>query len=135
MQLNLQHSTVATENLSQILLQNTIDVAFVQEPYTIQNKVDGFPKCFKIYTSGKNRIRSAIITNNTDMDVIAITQASHEDAILTEIKYEGLKFYEASLYLPIDRDIEQDLGKIEEIIRLTKGEGLLLALDSNARSI
>jgi hypothetical protein len=125
---------VATANLSQIVLQNEIDVAFVQEPYTILNKVVGFPKSFKIYTCGQNRIRSAIITNNNDLDVIAITQASHEDAMLTVIRHKDFKFYAASLYLPIDREIEQDLATIEEIIRLTKGEGLLLALDSNARS-
>ena len=134
LQLNLQHSRVATANLTQIILQYNIDVAFVQEPYTILNKVAGFPKGFKIFTSGNGRKRSAIIVNNNDIDVIAITQASHEDAILTEFRYQGLKFYGASLYLPIDRDIERDLGTMEEIIRLTKGEGLLLALDSNARS-
>ena len=94
----------------------------------------GFPKGFKIFTRGSSRKRSLVIVNNNDIDVIAITQASHEDAILTEFRYEGLKFYGASLYLPINQDIERDLGTIEEIIRHTKGEGLLLALDSNARS-
>jgi len=94
----------------------------------------GFPKDYKIFTCGWDRIRSAIIVNNNDLDVIAITQASHEDVILTEIRHERIKFNGASLYLPIDRDIERDLGTIEKIIRLTKEEGLLLALDSNARS-
>ena len=129
LQLNLQHSRVATANLTQIILQNNIDVAFVQEPYTILNKAAGFHKGCKIFTCGWDRKRSAIIINN-DIDVIV----SHEDAILTEFRYEGLIFYGASLYLPIDRDIERGLETIEEIIRLTKGEGLLLALDSNARS-
>jgi hypothetical protein len=124
---------VATANLTQIILQYNIDVAFVQEPYTILNKVTGFPKGFKIFTRGSDRKRSAIIVNN-NIDVIAITQASHEDAILTEFRYEGIKFYGASLYFPIDRDTERDLGTTEEIIRLTKGVGLLLAIDSNARS-
>jgi len=125
---------LATANLTQIILHNNIDVAFVQEPYTILNKVVGFPKDFKIFTCGRDRIRSAIIVNNNDLDAISITQASHEDAILTQFRHEGLKFYGASLYLPIDRDMERDLGTIEKIIRLTKGEWLLLALDSNARS-
>ena len=93
LQLNLQHSRVATANLTQIILHNNIDVAFVQEPYTILNIVAGFPKNFKIFTCGRDRIRSAIIVNNNDLDAIAITQASHEDAILTEFRYEGLKFY------------------------------------------
>jgi len=119
--------------LTRIILHNNIDVAFVQETYTILNKVVGFPKDFKIFTCGWDRIRSTIIVSNNDLDVIAITQSSHEDAILSEFRYEGLKFYGASLYLPIDRDLERDLGTIEKIIRLTKGEGILLALDSNAR--
>jgi hypothetical protein len=134
LQLNLQHSRVATANLTEIILQNSIDVAFVQEPYTILNKVAGFPKDFKILTHGGDRIRSAIIVNNKELDVILISQASQEDAIVTEFRHEGLIFFGASLYRPIDRGLERDLGTIEEIIWLTKGEGLLLALDTNARS-
>jgi hypothetical protein len=125
---------VATANLTQIIPQYNIDVAFVQEPYTILNKVAGFPKGFKIFTRGSDRKRSTIIINNNNIDVIAITQASHEDAILTKFRSEGIKFYGASLYFPIDRDIERDVGTIEDIIWLTKGEGLLLTIDSNARS-
>ena len=74
----------------------------MQEQYTILNKVAGFPKGFKIFTCGSGRKRSAVIVSNNDIDIIAITQASHEDAILTEFRYEGLKFYGASLYLPVD---------------------------------
>ena len=80
LQLNLQHSRVATANLTQIILHN-IDVAFVQEPYTTFNKVVGFPKDFEIFTWVQESIRSDIIVN--ELDAIAITQASHEDAILT----------------------------------------------------
>jgi hypothetical protein len=95
------HSRVATANLTQIILQN-IDEAFVQEPYTIENKVAGFPKDFKIFTHGGDRIRSAIIVNNNELDVILISQASHGDAIVTEFRHEELIFFGVSLYLPID---------------------------------
>jgi hypothetical protein len=88
--------------------------------------VAGFPKGFNIFTCGTDRKRSAIIINNNHIDVIAITKASLEVAILAEFRYGGIKFYGASLFLPIDRDIDRDLGTIKEII---------LALDSNARSI
>ena len=134
MQLNLQHSQAATSNLTQIILQYNIDIAFVQEPYTILNNVVGFPKSFRIFAHGSNRKRSAIIVYNNEDDVIAITQVSNEDVILTEFRYEGLTFYGTSLYLPIDLDIERDLETIEDILKLTKGEGLILAIDSNARS-
>jgi hypothetical protein len=67
--------------------------------------VAGFPKSFRIFAHGGNRKRSAIIVNNNEVDVITITQVSNEDVILTEIRYEGLTFYGASLYLLIDCDI------------------------------
>ena len=94
----------------------------------------GFPKGFRIFAHGSGRKRSAMIVNNNDVDVIAITQISHEGVILTEIRYEGLTFYVASLYLPIDRDKERDFETIEDILQLTKGERLILAIDGNARS-
>jgi len=125
---------MATANLTHILLHNNIDIACVQEPYTLLNKVAGLPKDFQIFTCGRDRIKSAIIINNNDLDIITITQVSHEDAILNKIRYEGLQFYGASLYLHNDRDIERELGTIEKIIRLTKRGGLLLVLDSKARS-
>jgi len=133
LQLNLQHSWAATLNLTQIILHYIIDIAFVQESYTILNKVVGFPKSFRIFAHGSNRKRSAIIVNNNQVDVIAITQVSHEDIILTEFRYESLTFYGASLYLPINRDIERDLQTIEDILQLTKWEGIILAIDTNAR--
>lgn len=134
LQVNLQHSRVATLNLTQVMLQHNIDIAFVQEPYTTHNNVAGFPKGFKIFAHGGGRKRAAIIVNNNDVDVIGIIQSSHEDAILTEIRYKGLTLYGASLYFPIDRDIAIDLDTVENILQYAKREGLILAIDSNARS-
>jgi hypothetical protein len=105
----------------------------VEEPYTILNKVAGFPKIFRIFAHDSNTKRSAIIVNNNEADVTAITQVSHEGVILTEIRIEDLTFYGTSLYLPIDRDIEGDLETIEDILQLTRGEGLILTIDGNAR--
>jgi hypothetical protein len=90
LQANLQHSRVATSNLTQIIQQYNTDIVFVQELYTVHNRVAGFPKGLKILTQGEGRIRAAILINNNEVDAITITQGSHEDAILTEIRYKGL---------------------------------------------
>jgi hypothetical protein len=103
------------------MLQHNIDIAFVQEPYTTHNNVAGFPKGFKIFAHGGGRKRVAIIVNN-DVDVIAIIQSSHEDSILTEIRYKGLTLYGGSLYLPLDRDIARDLDAVENILQYAKGK-------------
>jgi hypothetical protein len=133
LQVNLQHSRVATTNLTQII-QHNIDIAFVQEPYIVHNRVAGFPKGLKIHTQGEGRIRAAILINNYEIDAITITQGSNEDAVLTEIRYKGLRVFGASIYMPIDRDINTDINTLENILQYTMGEGLLLAMDSNARS-
>ena len=128
-QLNAQHSRAATSNLTQIIIYNNIDIAFVQETYTFHNKVAGYPKVLRIFAQGGGKARAAIIVNN-DMVVTAITQVSNEDAIVTEIRYKGTKLFATSLYLPRDRDLET----MEEITQLSRGNGLILAIDSNARS-
>jgi hypothetical protein len=125
---------VAAANLTRVTIQYNVDIAFVQEPYTIHNNVAGFPKGFKTYAHGGGRKRAAIIVNNNKADVISITQGSHKDAILTVIRYKGLRLFGASLYFPIDRDIVRDLDTKESILQHTKGEGLILAIDSNVRS-
>jgi hypothetical protein len=47
MQINLQHSKVATANLMQITEEESIDILCIQEPYTTQNKVVGIPNKFR----------------------------------------------------------------------------------------
>jgi hypothetical protein len=133
-QLNTQHSRVAVSNLTQIIIKYNIDIAYVQEPYTIHNIVAGFPKGFRIFAHGGGRKRAAIVVNNNEIDVTSITQVSHEDTILIEIRYKGTKLFGTSVYLPIDRDIDRDFETIENILQLTRGVGLILAINSNARS-
>jgi len=38
-QINLQYSRTATENLMELIEKEGIDVAFIQESYTVHNKV------------------------------------------------------------------------------------------------
>jgi hypothetical protein len=40
----------------------------------------------------------------------------------------------ASMYLDINQHIDDNLLKIEAIIQFSKGEGIILAIDSNSRS-
>jgi hypothetical protein len=49
--------------------------------------VAGFPKGFRIFAHGNGRKRAAIIVNNNNVDVINMIQASHEGAIVTELRY------------------------------------------------
>ena len=97
LQVNLQHKRAATNNLVQIMSENQIDFAFVQEPYIIRHNLAGIPKSLRTYVSGNERKRSALLVNNKEIDVILITQLSDEDCIVAEISYTNTKFYGISL--------------------------------------
>jgi hypothetical protein len=64
MQINLQHSRVATANLIQLTEEESIDILSIQEPYIIQNKVTGIPDKYRIYTIPNTRSRAAIVIAN-----------------------------------------------------------------------
>jgi hypothetical protein len=58
---------------------------------------------------------------------------STPDSTFIEMKY-NTRFFAASMYFDITKEIERDLDKIEGILDFTKGKGLIIAVDSNARS-
>ena len=66
MQINLQHSHTATQNLTRIISKNKIVIVFIQESYTHLDKVAGFPKYMKIYAHENGRKRAVVIVNNSN---------------------------------------------------------------------
>jgi hypothetical protein len=134
MQINLQHSKVATTNLIQITEEENTDILCIQEPYTIQNKVVGIPKKFRTSTIAETRSRAAIVVTNSHIDVLLLKQLSGADAVIVEITNDGVKLILASMYFDIGRHIEVGLSKIDSVPQHANGAGVLLAIDSNTRS-
>jgi len=98
------------------------------------NKLSGLPKSLPVYTSGAGRKRAAIVINNKQIDTIKITQLSDEVTVVLETKAGNTTLLIASKYLDINRPIEYDLQKMQEILMHAKCVGIVFAVDSNARS-
>ena len=133
-QINLKHSKAATDNFNQLTKEANIDIAFIQEPYNYQNQVKGIPRNYKLFTGSTDRKRAAVVVTNKKIDAILINQLSDEDTVVIEITYGNLRFIATSIYLDIRNEILSDLYRIANIQRLAKGRGLLVAMDSNAKS-
>ena len=129
LQINLQHSRLATDNLLKITQQEGIDILCIQEPYTIGNKLVGLPKSFAFYMSGAGRKRAAIGINNKQIDTIKITQLSDEYTVVLETKAVNTTLLIVSMYFDINRPIDYDLQRMQ-----SKAVGNVFAVDSNARS-
>ena len=85
------------------------------------------------YGEGKRRAAIIIIQDNT-IDALLITQLSDNYAILLEISNEELSFYAASVYFDYNEPID-NIKTVERILKFSKGKNILLAIDSNSRSI
>jgi Holliday junction resolvasome RuvABC ATP-dependent DNA helicase subunit len=73
-QLNLQHSRSATDNLMELTKQEHTDILFVQEPYLIQNKLVGITRSYRIYKTNEDKCRAAIVIANDSIDALLIKQ-------------------------------------------------------------
>lgn len=133
-QINLQHSRAATASLTKYIADNNVDIICIQEPYTLKRRVIGVPTQYKTLTLGKDRSRAAIIVTNNRIDAMVITQLSDADAVAVEITKGDLKFIIASMYLDRCNPLGPDLAKIEAILQHAKWLGVIISMDSNARS-
>jgi hypothetical protein len=114
--------------------QGNSDIIFIQEPYQYKNRMVGLPKSSRHYTSPVDKSRPAIIITNNKRDAVLIKQLSNPESVLIELKHKDTRFFAASMYFDITKELERDMDKIEEILDFTKGNGLLIAVDSISRS-
>jgi len=63
-----------------------------------------------------------------------IKQLTNPDSVLLELRYSNTRSFAASMNFDVTKEIETELDKIEEILEFTKGNGLVIAIDSNSRS-
>ena len=134
MQINLQHSRTATDNIMNLSGQDKTDILFIQESYLYNCRIAGISTKNRIYTSHEDKSPAAIVINNRYIDTVLITQLSNSDCVLLEMEYNGSRFHAASMYFDITEEIERGLKKIDQMLEFTKGNGIIIAADSNARS-
>jgi hypothetical protein len=113
--------------------QDNSDIIFIQEPYLYQNRLAGIKNLNRNYISHEDKSRAAMIITNNKIDTILIKQMSTPDSTLIELQYDNTKFSAPRIYFDI-KEIERNLDNTEGILEFTKGKGLIIAVDSNARS-
>jgi len=77
-------------------------------------------KSTRNYISTEDKSRAAIIITNNKVDAVLIKQLSNHDSVLIELKYNNIRFFAASMYFDITKQIERDLDNIGGILHYTK---------------
>jgi hypothetical protein len=118
----------------QLISQERIEIALIQEPYLYHNRLLGISKLYRTYTSGEGKSRAAIVISNATIDALLITQMSDNDAVLLEIVNGNTSFYAASIYFDYNELMEDNIKTLEKIVKFTKGAKIIIGMDSNSRS-
>jgi hypothetical protein len=63
-QINLQHSRAATDNIMKLIEQDKSDIVFIQKPYLYQSRIAGITKAHRNYISHEDECRAPIIITN-----------------------------------------------------------------------
>ena len=137
LQVNLQHSKIASANLSQVLLDLDIDIALIQEPYAITNKfnnelfIPNIPNNFSIHHSlNKDHAFGAIILAKKALKAVNIAKPSTNNFIGVKLnKYPSVKF--VSAYCRPSLGLNHSLKLIENFKDL---KNTIIGMDSNSKN-
>lgn len=134
-QINLQHSRTAMDNLMELIEKEGIDVAFIQEPYIVYNRMVGIPNRYRVFTSSVGKRRTATVVTNNHIDALLVQEATDKDSVVVElIILDNLKFYTVNMYMDITENIDNGIQKISHTLQLANRSSILITMDSNSRS-
>ena len=66
-QINLQHSKSATNNLMKVTDTEETDIILAQVPYVYQNRPVGFDRRYRVFSACTGKRRTAIIIRNENI--------------------------------------------------------------------
>jgi hypothetical protein len=137
-QINLMRSKTSTAHLCQHIIDNNIDIALIQEPYTIRGTVSGFPTTYTVlYQKGcalPKRPKSAIVITNSAINSVYISSHSNEWLTITTISFTGHTCALISAYFSPDNDINSELNHIKNAINSINKFYVIFSADTNSHS-
>ena len=132
-QINLHKSLATTPVLVQYMLEKDIDIALIQEPYTVDNIITHFPLRFQIIQSIDNPT-AAIVLNPTKVKIMPLNEFITRSQVWAVLEHQNTVIHICSAYMAPSADIDLDITSIENTVNKLKPKNLIICSDTNARS-
>ena len=136
LQINCRRAYAPFKETMNYILQNNMDIAFVSEPYLINDHRPATINpitCFHHHTSN-NRILATIYINNNTINPILIQQHSDSNFCVIDILLNDRKLRLISVYRPPNdvNSTEELIDKIEQALPTSTNHKIIIAGDFNA---
>ncbi|GBM53317.1 Putative protein in type-1 retrotransposable element R1DM [Araneus ventricosus] len=106
------------------------DIIAIQDPYTQDHKLNGFPTRWNSYTS--NNLKAAILIPNAFLRTVLISKRTNTVAIKIQLRNFPLTIISA--YSSPTENIQLTLQEITEILASLQNENILLGADLNGHN-
>lgn len=134
LQANLQKARPAIDNLIETITREQIDISLIQEPYTKNNEILGFPNRWKlIYQKEANPPRAAILISNPNWNPTTIKNT--KDLISIELNTIDKDFIFCSVYADGNLNIEDTLNDLDDVLDHTNCKNIIIGGDFNSHNI
>ncbi|GBM50182.1 hypothetical protein AVEN_50075-1 [Araneus ventricosus] len=128
LQANLARSRPATGELRK-LRSGLYDIYLIQEPYTVDGKLAGFPMSWRvIHTLGG---KSAILVSNTALDVVELVKTTNITAVQISDRTRSVTVI--SIYFPPSSDKNELVASLSATLDILKSSCVLIGGDINMR--
>ncbi|GBN93599.1 hypothetical protein AVEN_174390-1 [Araneus ventricosus] len=128
LQINLQKTISATDNLKTAIVEHKIDIIIAQEPYVYNGTIAGTPQSWAKWSS-KNK--KAVILAPQNISPVILTPK--ENAIAIKVNLNNKPCTIVSAYSSPLEEVEHTLQDIQEYINEIQGEDYIIGADLNGQ--
>lgn len=140
-QINAGGSGIVADEIKNIMIEKSIDLLLMQEPYCHGQKICGFGlKIMTIEDPGRmsrtrvDKIQSGIIVNNRELTVTKLQQFCNTHITCIQVSTAVDEVYLISVYCQFCDNIEPYIEHLDKVITVLKDKKVIIGMDSNANS-
>jgi hypothetical protein len=137
LQQNIGGSQQVTEEITNIAIEQEIDVALLHEPFNPEGKIEDLYPSVKIVTGTNNEAvaLAAIAIFNEELEIWKVSELCNDRCVCIQIRGDFGDLFLVSLYFPLADDIYSCLTTLQVLLEVLREERILIGVDANAQSI
>lgn len=134
LQCNCQRAYGVLCDLGNVMNEQCVSVALLQELYVSHGCVKGLPSAWRVYVCESNPAKAAVVIRDVNVEAVCVSECTDEYGVCVWIKGDFGELYVVSMYCRYGHDIAPYLTYMERVKECVRGKRVLFGMDANATS-